>query len=316
MAAVHRDDAPGHERGGVGGEQQQGAVELLRPARPTLRDPAHEPLPLFGLQELAVEVGLDVAGGKRALTRTACRASSAPIARVSCTSPPLAAMYSGICIATRPWPITDAMLMMLPPWPSRDHAPRALEGHEVGAAEVHPGNRLPVGLVVLEQRLVDDDAGVVDEHVDPAERAGRGAVDAPVRTEAPSATSMPTGTASPPAAAISRASTSSRSTRRAASATLAPSPARVSANCRPRPEDAPVTIARLPRTLNLPFMARDLSGKEHGVGAGLRDRERNLVPAPFPSFMRGGALSGSGAQFRSPGGIAARLAASIHEARP
>ena len=115
----------------------------------------------------------------------------------------------------------------------------------------------------------------------------------PARTEAPSATSMPIGTASPPAAAISRASASSRSTRRAASATLAPSPARVSANCRPRPEDAPVTIARLPRTLNLPFMARDLSGKEHGAGAGLRDRERDPTTTPFPSRTRGSALPGS-----------------------
>ena len=79
-------------------------------------------------------------------------------------------------MATRPWPITEAMLMMLPP-PWGGHAPRALEGHEVRASEIHPGDRIPVLLVVLEQRLVDDDAGIVDEHVDAAERL-RGPVDA------------------------------------------------------------------------------------------------------------------------------------------
>ena len=44
MAAVDRHDAAGHVRAGIGGEQEQRAVEFRRLAQPALRDPPDQRL--------------------------------------------------------------------------------------------------------------------------------------------------------------------------------------------------------------------------------------------------------------------------------
>jgi hypothetical protein len=49
-----------------------------------------------------------------------------------------------------------------------DHVRQRGLGHEEGAREVDREDLVPVLVVHLEHRLVDRDAGVVDEHVEPA----------------------------------------------------------------------------------------------------------------------------------------------------
>src|SRR5215813_11111941 len=95
-----------------------------------------------------------------------------------------------------------------------------------------------------------------------------------VRTLTPSVTSRATGTARPSMASISRASSASRSTRRAASATLAPALASVSAKWRPRPLDAPVTRAALPvRSKGLVGIGRSTAAAKQVEAACARNGE-------------------------------------------
>ena len=202
--------------------------------RPGVGDPADETLPLLGAEELAVEVGLDVSGrdrvdpdrvpGELRPHRPGELHESALRGHV------FRDLHRHPAVADH-----RAMLMMLPPWPPRPCAVRTRGPRGTRRAGL-PGHRVPVGLVVLEERLVDDDAGVVTSTSIPPRASAQRST--PARTEPASDTSMPTATASPPAAPTSPASASRRSVRRATSATRAPSPARVSANCRPRPEDA------------------------------------------------------------------------------
>ena len=72
----------------------------------------------------------------------------------------------------------------------------------------------------------------------------------PSATAAGSVTSRATATAWPPKASISAASSDRGPALRAASATLAPALARVRANRRPSPPEAPVTMATRPSSEN------------------------------------------------------------------
>src|SRR5512143_3684018 len=65
VAAVDREHAAGHESPRLRGQQQQRAVEMLGLADAALRDTLDQPLPRRSLPELAVHLGLDVAGTDR-----------------------------------------------------------------------------------------------------------------------------------------------------------------------------------------------------------------------------------------------------------
>ena len=65
------------------------------------------------------------------------------------------------------------MFTMLPPCCVLDHVPRRRLRDAPRAVQVDLDHLLPVFLGVLEQRLGDGDAGVVDDDGDRAERCGR-----------------------------------------------------------------------------------------------------------------------------------------------
>ena len=65
MATVDGDHAAGHEAAGLRRQQQQRAVEMLGLADAPLRDALDQPLAAGRLPEVAVHLGLDVAGADR-----------------------------------------------------------------------------------------------------------------------------------------------------------------------------------------------------------------------------------------------------------
>ena len=161
------------------------------------------------------------------------------------------------------------------------HHPAAGLRHPVAAVEVHVDD-----LAELLGRLAGGghggaDAGVVDEHVDPAELRHRGVDErlAGLRVGDVGLHRQRAAARRPPRA---RLVSSSRSTRRAPSTTSAPASARAWANATPSPEEAPVTIATLPSR-------RNRSRTRHAVAA-FRGRARRWTP----SRRRCGASSSRG----------------------
>src|SRR2546423_4114439 len=59
VAAIDRDDRAGHVSAGGRGEEQERAVEIVRLGDPLHRDARNQSLARFGLEELAIEIGLD-----------------------------------------------------------------------------------------------------------------------------------------------------------------------------------------------------------------------------------------------------------------
>jgi len=68
VATVDDERAARHVGGGVGGKQEERAVELLGAAETTLRDAIDQRQPGVRREEITIDVGLDVAGAI-ALTR-------------------------------------------------------------------------------------------------------------------------------------------------------------------------------------------------------------------------------------------------------
>ena len=62
----------------------------------------------------------------------------------------------------------EAMLMILPRRPT-DHLPRGGLGQEEGRLEIDVHHRVPVGLGEVERVGAADDAGIVDQDVEPAD---------------------------------------------------------------------------------------------------------------------------------------------------
>ena len=123
-----------------------------------------------------------------------------------------------------------------------DHVLLRGAGHEEGAAQVHVHDRVPVGVGHLEQHVVADDAGVVDQH-----RRARPARRRPGRRRprpaSASLTSAPTASARPPAASIASTVPLPAASSRSRTATANPSCASRSAVAAPMPRAAPVTMA-------------------------------------------------------------------------
>src|SRR5205823_6627041 len=65
VAAIDRDDRAGHVSAGGRGEEQERAVEILGLGDPFQRDPRNQSLARFGLEKLAIEIGLDIARRQR-----------------------------------------------------------------------------------------------------------------------------------------------------------------------------------------------------------------------------------------------------------
>ena len=130
--------------------------------------------------------------------------------------------------------------------------------HPVGAVEVDVDDLAELLGRLARRGHGGADAGVVDEHVGPAELGHR-----PLHDALAVLGLGHVGLDGDAAAAVGldplRVS-SSRSARRAQMATSAPASARPSANATPRPEEAPVTIATLPsrRKRSRRFMARSV----------------------------------------------------------
>src|SRR3990172_7144479 len=64
--AVHPDDAPGHERAGLRGEQEEGALELLHAAEAAERHALDQLGARGRVEENAAELGQEIAGRGRA----------------------------------------------------------------------------------------------------------------------------------------------------------------------------------------------------------------------------------------------------------
>ena len=65
MAAIGDEYGAGDVGSGIGDKKQQGAVEVFGTPQPALRDAPDQRLPGFGGKELAVDIGLDIAGTER-----------------------------------------------------------------------------------------------------------------------------------------------------------------------------------------------------------------------------------------------------------
>ena len=136
---------------------------------------------------------------------------------------------------------------MTPPSPG-DHPPRGLLRAVEDAGEVDVEHAPPVGLLDLEERLADRDAGVRDEHVDAAEQLvdarERGRDGAPRRRRRSAAPRVP---------AIRSAAVATSSSPTASATTRAPSSRKRRLVASPIPLVPPVTTTRLPSS---PCMSR------------------------------------------------------------
>src|SRR5690348_3386831 len=61
MAAIHDNGGAGHQLRGIGCEQHERAVQMLRLADAPLRNAFDEVASGLGLEEVAIEIGLDIA---------------------------------------------------------------------------------------------------------------------------------------------------------------------------------------------------------------------------------------------------------------
>ena len=114
--------------------------------------------------------------------------------------------------------------------------------HQPGALEIGVEDVIPFLFGMLQHRLGDDDARIVDEDAQRPE-LGLGGCDGRGDAVRPGNIAGDRQALGLRAASISRAASARRSTRRAASATLAPAAASSSARWRPIPLEAPVTSA-------------------------------------------------------------------------
>ena len=128
------------------------------------------------------------------------------------------------------------------PYFSRGHVRLAGPGHQERALEVHVHDGVPVVLGHLEDQVVADDAGVVDQH----RRAGRARRRRARRRPRPGrhpSTSTPTPSALPPASRMPAATASQAASSRSSTPTANPSRASRCAVAAPMPRAAPVTMA-------------------------------------------------------------------------
>ena len=62
VASINGDDASGHESRGIGGQQEQGPIEIRGTTEPALGNALDETGTFFGRKEIAIQIGLEVPG--------------------------------------------------------------------------------------------------------------------------------------------------------------------------------------------------------------------------------------------------------------
>ena len=169
VAAIDRDDRAGDIGARRRGQQQHRAVEIVGLRRPGATGSARRAsCPASLSQELAVEIGLDIAGRERvdedAVARQLHRQHMGQM-----NEPGL-----GRAIARHPRDRARRQHRGDVDDPSRPPALDQMAGefarHQPGAFEIGVDDVIPILLGVLEHRLGDDDAGIVDEQGQRPER--------------------------------------------------------------------------------------------------------------------------------------------------
>src|SRR5439155_17440802 len=161
VAAIDRDDRAGHISAGGRGEEQQRPVEILGLGDPLQRDTRNQSLARLGLEKLAIEIGLDVAGRQRIhqypVTRQLHRQDMRQV------DEPSLGRAIGRDLADRAktqhrGDIDDPAK----PLPF-DQMMREFARRQPGALQIGVNDMIPIGLGMLEQWFRYDDSGIVDE---------------------------------------------------------------------------------------------------------------------------------------------------------
>lgn len=163
MAAVDGQEDARHPGRGVGREEEEGGVEILRSAEPSHRDALDHGLAGGGGEEVGIDVGLDIARRERVDADAVAR----PFERERRVHLPDRRLRDGIGRdAARHAQAEDRGDVDDAPAPSRrPPAPRRLDREQEGAAQIGRHHRVEIGDVRVEGGRGRADPGIVDEDV-------------------------------------------------------------------------------------------------------------------------------------------------------